>query len=257
MAAEVSSLHRVLSGYKDDLNTMNESSAAKSSALITRDLLGVDGGGGGCPGASSMNVMKNESQELDLDLQVPSGFEKRLDLKSGKVYLQRCNSQNSVSSASSSDGKPPINQTVPKFQDLNFPPSPKKPLLNLFDESSLELKLVSSSPTGANYQSVCTLDKVKSALERAEKEPVVKKRSTSLWRSSMSSPSYSSSSSSIKDVAEDDNEEKLFSSPMAVGCPGCLSYVLIMKNDPKCPRCNSVVPAPAIKKPRIDLNISI
>ncbi|GKV36176.1 hypothetical protein SLEP1_g44336 [Rubroshorea leprosula] len=261
MAAEVSSLRQVLSGYKDELNTMNESSAAKSSALITRDLLGSGGGGGGGHGASSINVMKNESQELDLDLQVPSGWEKRLDLKSGKVYLQRCNSQNSVSSASSSDGKLPINQTVPpKFQDLNFPPSPKKPLLNLFDESSLELKLVSSSsssPSGANYQSVCTLDKVKSALERAEKEPVVKKRSTSLWWSSMSSPSYSSSSSSIKDATEDDSEEKLFSSPMAVGCPGCLSYVLIMKNDPKCPRCNSVVPVPAMKKPRIDLNISI
>ncbi|GKV29313.1 hypothetical protein SLEP1_g38250 [Rubroshorea leprosula] len=144
-----------------------------------------------------------------------------------------------------------MNQIVPKFHDLNFPPSPRKPLHNLFDESSLELKLDSSASSAINYQSVCTLDKVKSALERAEKEPVVRKRSTtSLWRSS---PSYSTSSSSIPDDA---NEAK-FSSPVAVGCPGCLSYVLIMKNDPKCPRCSSVVLVPAMKKPRIDLNMSI
>ena len=44
---------------------------------------------------------------------------------------------------------------------------------------------------------------------------------------------------------------------MAAGCPGCLSYVLVMKNNPKCPRCSSVVPLPLMKKPRIDLNISI
>ncbi|XP_022749406.1 uncharacterized protein LOC111298913 [Durio zibethinus] len=243
MAAEVSSLHRVLSGYKDDLTVGNESGGAKSTALITRDLLG----GGGF----ALNMKNDQSQELDLDLQVPNGWEKRLDLKSGKVYLQRCNSSNS---SSSSDGtKHQINQTVPKLQDLNFPPSPSKPLLKLFDESSLELKLVSSS-SSTNYQSVCTLDKVKFALERAEKEPIKKRKS--FWKSSLS-PSYSSSSSSIKDSQEGEGEEKLFVSPVAAGCPGCLSYVLIMKNSPSCPRCNTLVPMPTAKKPRIDLNISI
>lgn len=70
MAAEVSSLIRVLGGggYKDEQHRTvgNESHGEKSTALITRDLLG---------GSS------NESQELDLDLQVPSGWEKRLDLQ--------------------------------------------------------------------------------------------------------------------------------------------------------------------------------
>ncbi|XVF18189.1 hypothetical protein REPUB_Repub11eG0000500 [Reevesia pubescens] len=250
MAAEVSSLHRVLSGYKDDLTVGNESGGAKPTALITRDLLG-GGGGGGDGGSSFINVKNDQSQQLDLDLQVPNGWEKRLDLKSGKVYLQRCNSSNS---SSSPDGtKHQTNQTVPKLHDLNFPPSPSKPLLNLFDESNLELKLVSSSST--NYQSVCTLDKVKFALERAEKEPI-KKRS-SLWKSSLS-PSYSSSSSSIKDSQECEGEiQELFASPVAAGCPGCLSYVLIMKHNPKCPRCNTLVPMPAAKRPRLDLNISI
>ncbi|XWS27534.1 hypothetical protein CRYUN_Cryun26dG0123800 [Craigia yunnanensis] len=247
MAADVSSLHRVLRGYGDDVTVGNESGGAKSTALITRDLLGGDEGGGD---GSALNMKNDQSQELDLDLQVPNGWEKRLDLKSGRVYLQRCNSS---TSSSSSDGiKHQTNQTVPKLQDLNFPPSPSKPLLNLFDESSLELKLVSSSPT--NYQSVCTLDKVKFALERAEKEPI--KLRSSLWKSSLS-PSYSSSSSSIKDSQEGEGEEKFFASPVAAGCPGCLSYVLIMKNNPKCPRCNTLVPMPTAKKPRIDLNISI
>lgn len=103
---------------------------------------------------------------------------------------------------------------------------------------------------------------MKSALERAEKEPLRKR--TSFLKSSISatSPSsYSSSSSSIRETTnhheEEQSEEKMVSSPMAAGCPGCLSYVLIMKNNPKCPRCNSVVPIPIMKKPRIDLNISI
>lgn len=165
--------------------------------------------------------------------------------------MQRCNSTNSSSSTDGS--KHQTNQTVPKLQDLNFPPS--KPLLNLFDESNLELKLVSSSASN-NYQSVCTLDKVKFALKRAEKEPI-KKRSSSLWKSSLS-PSYSSSSSSIKDSQEGEGDQEMFiASPVAAGCPGCLSYVLIMKHNPKCPRCNTLVPMPAAKKPRIDLNMWI
>ncbi|KAI4333315.1 hypothetical protein L6164_018143 [Bauhinia variegata] len=245
MAADVSSLVRVLSGggYKEEQHRTvgSESNSDKSTTLITRDLLG----------GSSRFV---ESQELDLDLQVPSGWEKRLDLKSGKVYIQKCNS---ISSASMSE-KQQMNPSGPKLQDLNFPPSPSKVAMNLFDENNLDLKLVSSSLPSSNYQSVCTLDKVKSALERAEKEPM-KKRS-SFWKSSSfssTSPSYSSSSSSMRATQEEESEEKLSSSPMAAGCPGCLSYVLIMKNDPKCPRCNSIVPLPSVKKPRIDLNISI
>lgn len=69
MATEVSSLIRVMGGgYKEEQHRTvgNESHGEKSTALITRDLLG---------GSST------ESQELDLDLQVPSGWEKRLDLQ--------------------------------------------------------------------------------------------------------------------------------------------------------------------------------
>ncbi|XP_010417536.1 PREDICTED: uncharacterized protein LOC104703261 [Camelina sativa] len=255
MAADVSSLVRLLSGYKDDRAVVKESPGAKSTALMTRDLLGSGRGSG-----------DDRSLELDLDLQVPSGYEKRLDLKSGKVYLQRCNSTSSSSITNAEQS----NQTVPTFQDLNFPPNssssnPPKPLLNLFDDTTtLELKLLPSSRSSrpmplspnnttttnssSNFQSVCTLDKVKSALERAERDPpaVFKKRQ---------SPDDT--------VLSDDDHDR---TPVAAGCPGCLSYVLVMMNNPKCPRCDTILPLPAAnsnsikikeKKPKIDLNISI
>ena len=71
MAADVTSLIRILGGYKDDAAVGSEA----STVLITRDLLGGGGGGGG--GVPS----KLDSQELDLDMKVPDGWEKRLDLK--------------------------------------------------------------------------------------------------------------------------------------------------------------------------------
>ncbi|KAJ4874435.1 Uncharacterized protein Rs2_39453 [Raphanus sativus] len=244
MAADVSSLVRLLNGYNDDRTVTKESSGAKS-APMTRDLLGSRGGGGG-----------DRSLELDLDLQVPTGWEKRLDLKSGKVYLQRCNSTSS-STITNSDLSS-SNQTVPTtttttFQDLNFPPNPTnphhaKPLLNLFDDTSPELKLRPSHPLSLspnrNFQSVCTLDKVKSALERAERDPVTFRKRQS----------------------PDDHLHRRTeaASPVAAGCPGCLSYVLVMKNNPRCPRCDTVVSLPTDsssssmkKKVKIDLNISI
>ncbi|KAL6553317.1 hypothetical protein OROGR_007159 [Orobanche gracilis] len=245
MAADVSSLLRVMNGG----DTNHESAASgKSTAPITRDLLG------GC--------CTLDSKELDLDLEVPCGWEKRLDLKSGKVHLQRCNSSNS--SSSTSENKRQNTKSMSKFQDLNFPPSlssssSSRQTLNLFDEPSLDLKLVSPlsvSPSSSNYQSVCTLDKVKSALERAEREETVRKRSSSSM--SKSSSPRSTSSSSVKD-GDLDHEEKSTTASIAAGCPRCLLYVLISRGDPKCPRCNSNVPLPGVvvKKPRIDLNISI
>ncbi|KAF5459671.1 hypothetical protein F2P56_019598 [Juglans regia] len=249
MAAEVSALVCVLNGYnREDLHRLvgKDSSDEESTALITCDLLG----GSSSSSTTTSSSMLPESQELDLDLQVPNGWEKHLDLKSGKVYLQRCNSP---SSPSISEHKPQTNATVPKLQDLNFPPSPSKITLNLFEQTCLDLKLVLSSSSSNTYQSVCTLDKVKLALKRAEEST---KKRASLCKSSLS-PSYSSSSSSVRETQEEDHDNQLLSSPTVTGCPGCLCYVLITKNNPNCPRCRSVVPLPVIKKPRIDLNISI
>ncbi|MBA0779242.1 hypothetical protein Gotri_003512 [Gossypium trilobum] len=125
-----------------------------------------------------------------------------------------------------------------KLQDLNFPP------INLFDEmttTSLDLKLQSCS-TPSPYQSVCTLDKVKHALERAEKGGNMKKRSSSPPPPPSSPPATSSSST-----------PRMF----AAACPGCLLYVIASNTNPRCPRCNSFVPSSLpMKKPRIDLNAS-
>lgn len=78
MAADVSTLVRVLTGYnkEDQHRTVgNDSTGEKSTGLMTRDLLG-----GSSPSSSSSSKFV-ESQELDLDLQVPNGWEKRLDLQ--------------------------------------------------------------------------------------------------------------------------------------------------------------------------------
>ncbi|CAF2083526.1 hypothetical protein HID58_021682 [Brassica napus] len=245
MTADVSSLVRLLSRYNDDRTTVKDSAQQGSSvALMTRDLLGSGscrGGGGG-----------DQSLELDLDLKVPNGWEKRLDLKSGKVYLQQQNSTTSSHHRRAEQS----NQTFRKFQDLNFPSkSPVRPLLSLFDDTSLELKLVTSSSSSpasssssslcvssasSSFQSVCTLDKVKSALERAGK---------------VSSETLKKRKSPEEEDVCDQTASTAGSSPVAVGCPGCLSYVLVMKNNPKCPRCHSFVALPAVKRPKIDLNI--
>lgn len=119
-------------------------------------------------------------------------------------------------------------QTISKLQDLNQPP------LNLFDDTNLDLNLVyfsSSTPY--------TLGKVKFALERAQKEDT-KKRWSSLKETT----------TTTKVVVNDET--------YTAGCPSCLLYVLISRNNPRCPRCNIIVPSPnSLKKPRIDLNITI
>ncbi|KAI3414901.1 uncharacterized protein J3R85_015702 [Psidium guajava] len=247
MAADVSSTVGYMTGFnkEESKHVRGGGGNEKPTALVTRDLLG--------------GLHEIESHELDLDLQVPAGWEKRLDLKSGKIYIQRCNS---LSSSSSSDHKRQADQTLTKLQDLNFPPSPSKPLLNLFDDACLDLKLMSSSPSlpsSCSYQSVCTLDKVKSALEKAEREPI-KKSSPAFWRSLSSSslsPSNSSSSSSIREKHQEANDEKVSPTTVAAGCPSCLLYVLISTGNPKCPRCDMMVPLPSLKRPRIDLNMSM
>lgn len=274
MAADVGSLIRIMGNYSGDdhshrrlhpfLNrTAASDSGDESTALITRDFLG-----------GSSSTSRVEAQELDLDMEVPSGYEKRLDLKSGRVYLKRCNSPNPPIPSSSSEPPEPTNtqqQTAPKLQDLNFPPS--KPSLNLFEDACLDLKLfpaLSSSSSSAsqqcNYQSVCTLDKVKSALERAERHTTKNNKQGSSKSSSPPAPAPAPSSSLIKEMEKPGEEGGLpsVSSPalFAAGCPTCLLYVLISKNNPKCPRCHTVVPVPTItnptpaKKPKLDLNIS-
>jgi hypothetical protein len=82
MAADVSSLVRILSRFKDDRTVVKDSTGPRSTvALMTRDLLGI----GGCVGGGGGG--DEQSLELDLDVQVPNGWEKRLDLKVRRYFL--------------------------------------------------------------------------------------------------------------------------------------------------------------------------
>ncbi|XP_039131464.1 uncharacterized protein LOC120267853 [Dioscorea cayenensis subsp. rotundata] len=168
------------------------------------------------------------------------GQDRRLDLMPEKAYLERRG-----------------------LHDLNLPPPPAAAIGTQAiteDSAALDLRLVSPSSSAApEYQSVCTLEKVKSALERAEREARGRRRMSD----GSPSPSSSTTSSSAKRrAAEAEEEEGLDgwdssaeTGMMAAGCPGCLLYVLISRRNPRCPRCDSHVPITAIpKKLKIDLN---
>ena len=114
------------------------------------------------------------------------------------------------------------------------------------------------------YHSVCTIEKVKTALERFERG----KQYQLQQPCSGASPSSSSvTTSSVKRGAVEQGDG--CDSPSASGgggggmvaaaCPRCFLYVLISRSDPRCPRCESHVPPPPApapkKKPRIDLNV--
>ena len=184
------------------------------------------------------------------------------NLQSGKVFLQRCNP-----AYTANEQRNAANKMSPKHHDLNtsFLQSSstnsikQSTPLGLLEHPSLDLKLVSNNDSPISYTSVCTLDKVKSALDRAERaSPTTSSSSSSskkrLLMMSTPSPSNNSSVSDERDPLSNQNGGLL----VAAACPGCLLYVLISKNDPRCPKCSSLVNLPVLsKKPKIDLNISI
>ncbi|CAL9085809.1 unnamed protein product, partial [Musa textilis] len=150
--------------------------------------------------------------------------------KSGKTYLQ----QRERSPATCN------------LHDLNLSP----PSLSV---ASLGLKLeAATSAVHVEYQSVCTLEKVKSALERESR--LVATAEPLFPRPDGFSPSPPSTSSSTKRQAEDAGGRMM----AVAACPVCLLYVLISTVDPRCPRCTAHVPVNGPgKKPCIDLNFSL
>jgi hypothetical protein len=135
--------------------------------------------------------------------------------------------------------------------------------LNLFP-------VAAASPCGAGsstatYHSVCTIEKVKTALERFERGKH-HHRSHSGAGASPSSSSVTTSSvkrrGGVDGAVEQgdgcDSPSGGGGGMVAAACPRCFLYVLVSRGDPRCPRCEAHVPAPAqavIKKPRIDLNV--
>ncbi|KAG1368448.1 putative dachshund [Cocos nucifera] len=226
MATEVSSLARILSAYKEE---KGEGKGERERNLVPCDFVG--GCGGGAVG-------------VDIDYQVPpSGSEKRLDSPFGRIHLQK-------------SGPAPANR---ELQDLNLPPASDVAEAGGVapppeDSATTDLNLVASA--ASEYHSVCTLEKVRHALERAERESRGKPHQRRMHRSpSSSSSSSASSTSSLKrreGEEELDGSDSSSGSLMAARCPRCLLYVLVANRDPRCPGCRSHVPVSAIyrKKPR-------
>ncbi|KAL6652022.1 hypothetical protein ACP70R_010947 [Stipagrostis hirtigluma subsp. patula] len=205
MAADVSSVARLLRG---------EAGKKGAPEIVTMDLLG--GCGGGAAG---------EDEVVDLDMTVPAGWERRLDLLSGKTFLT------------------PRHQSAQEgHHDLNLPPP-----------------VAAAAPTTTSA-AVCTLDMVRSALERATAGRIAASPATS----ATSSASTSSSSSSAGKRSR--SPPPATPAMRAAACSSCLTYVLIAEADPRCPRCAASVPPiggkstdasdgdASGKKPRIDLN---
>ncbi|URD78497.1 hypothetical protein MUK42_19091 [Musa troglodytarum] len=165
--------------------------------------------------------------EVGLELRVPMGWERRFDLLHGRTYLEK------------RDPDP-----VPScLHNLNIalPPPSTAALLPQLDAAA------AAAPSA--YQSVCTLEKVKSALERATRRS---DGSPSPRSSSTTTTSSSSSFSVIKRRAPRGRAAAM----TVAGCPVCLLYVLVSSVDPRCPRCAVHVPVigEPKKRPKLDLN---
>ncbi|KAM3310286.1 hypothetical protein ACQJBY_031151 [Aegilops geniculata] len=169
-------------------------------------------------------------------------------------------------------GKPPL-------QKHRSPPPSARGDLNLFPASGAAMAPLPTMAPAADcaatttYHSVCTIEKVKTALERFERgkqhgqgQGHHQHQQHSGAGASPSSSSVTTSSVKRRGDAGAVEQGDGCDSPSAGGggmvaaaCPRCFLYVLIARSDPRCPRCESHVPPPPApapkKKPRIDLNV--
>lgn len=171
----------------------------------------------------------------------------------------------------------PKHACPPAPRDLNlFPVAAPCPASSPVPASTVAA--AAASPAGAattttTYHSVCTIEKVKTALERFERgkqQHSGHHHQQQQHSGAGASPSSSSvTTSSVKrrgggaveqgDGCDSPSGGGGGGGMVAAACPRCFLYVLISRSDPRCPRCESHVPAPppaaATKKPRIDLNV--
>ncbi|VAH36586.1 unnamed protein product [Triticum turgidum subsp. durum] len=216
MAAEVSSIARMLRG---EAGKRRAGAAGKAPEMVTMDLLGGCGGDAG-----------GQDEVVDLEVKVPAGWERRLDLLSGKTFLTPHRHQ------AAQDGQP----------DLNLPPT------------------ATTAPAAAvtTCAAVCTLDMVRDALQRAAAARSARSPDTSSSSSASTSSSCPSLGKRSRSPPSSTASPPANPAMRASACPSCLTYVLIAEADPRCPRCASKVPPlptkPAVhssgKKPKIDLN---
>uniref|UniRef100_J3LRC3 GIR1-like zinc ribbon domain-containing protein n=1 Tax=Oryza brachyantha TaxID=4533 RepID=J3LRC3_ORYBR len=186
----------------------------RAAELVTRDFLG------GCVAAD--------------DARDAAAATARHDAVSGKVSLQK--------------------QVCPATpRDLNLFPVPGAAASAAKPCTSTAAAAPSAGGT-TTYHSVCTIEKVKTALERFERGKHGHHQHQQQHSAGASPSSSSVTTSSVKRRGAAGG-----SGMVAAACPRCFLYVLISRSDPRCPRCESHVPPPPSpapkKKPRIDLNV--
>ncbi|XP_038996593.1 uncharacterized protein LOC120121261 isoform X1 [Hibiscus syriacus] len=200
---------RVSSSLEQSQNNIH---TGNSGILVTKDLLG--------------NLSKAKA---DLEFEAGGNRGTKVQFVITKVAIIRWENQESI------DGFPK------RFEASRLELSTNQPVRRNDNFTRLEAPICS---TQSLYQSVCTLDKVKYALERAEKGTMKKRSSSPL----PSPPPLTAKTTSFLTTP------RMF----AAACPGCLLYVIASNTNPRCPRCNSFVPSSSLpmKKPRLDLNAS-
>ncbi|PHU29654.1 Cyclin-dependent kinase G-2 [Capsicum chinense] len=110
--------------------------------------------------------------------------------------------------------------------------------------------VVVSMKTGDRYSQIVE----EHAMKYKEKHPnldLKPNRSSPPWVISMERSSPSSSCVSREPSPDEEFSKKTAMSMMLMGCPGCLMYVIISEENPKCPRCKSTVLLDFFKEERI------
>ncbi|KAG6535985.1 hypothetical protein ZIOFF_001022 [Zingiber officinale] len=269
MVAEVSSLARMVDGYKEE--------GEGKSELVTLDLLGGCCGDGGAATAAEVNLefqIRTAGGEMRLAPSVRLVVRTLIDGAFLSLELSVC--WGSIRRAPQSFHLISWWQSAKLCHQQTKKPSPASPHLHDLSLSPPWLSAASvgrkhpPAATSVAYNSVCTLEKVKSALERESRlaadarVPVAHLGSASSPSSSRSSLSsaptttITTNSSSAKRRPNEPDELNGEPAMAVVACPECLLYVLVCKVEPRCPRCAAHVPVnDANKKPRrIDLNFS-
>ncbi|KAG6491513.1 hypothetical protein ZIOFF_046445 [Zingiber officinale] len=269
MVAEVSSFSRMVDTYKDEGEGKTE--------LVTLDLLGSCGDNDAATAVAAAEVNLELQIRASGDICLATSVRLVVHTLIDLALFPLCSPFAEIRSPGLLVGFRRIGSfgfsaMLPHQQTKLSPASP-----HLHDLSLAPSWLSASSPsrkphpiaTAAAYHSVCTLEKVKSALERESRlaadgrAPVPLPDSASPPSPSQSSSSsapattITTSSSSAKRRPNEPDETDGEPAMAAAACPECLLYVLICKVEPRCPRCAAHVPVNGTnKKPRIDLNFS-
>lgn len=223
--------------------------------------------------------------ELQDEVRLPTGWEKCLDLKSGLIYFKNWNTGTLTYRDPRQSVQQPqrIGLLSISLEEQQQAPAPLSCKRKFDDNNNNNNNRVSSTVDGLELSlnlpgttvqtSVCTMERVRSALERSQWSTQHKRRlqtkdatttttssnpgtTLSLFSSSSVSPKSESSESSSECFTspsvmsfQGDESEEVQQQPrecgkgstvmVTVGCKSCLMYVMLSKSHPSCPKCGN------------------